>query len=187
MDAKFEFELNNRLLRKLANLAGELEDARRDAYGAMEGAALKQAADRFRSGTDPNGTPWAPLASRDGQTLVDTGRLRASFATRTLSDGVEIGTNVSYAPVHQFGATIKPGTQTMHMAKNKRGQSRFVKKSRAGKKGVTTYIVQHSGRRIPARPMLPIGAQYSDSKFVHEVFAAANRAVKRYLRQLKGQ
>ena len=43
-----------------------------------------------------------------GQTLRDTGRLMNSYTHNVLSSGVEVGTNVEYAPYLHYGATILP-------------------------------------------------------------------------------
>ena len=65
----------------------------------------------FERQRDPWGRPWEPLSPetvrRKGSSriLEDTGRLRQSIAWRTLGrDAVVVGTNVEYAPVHQFGS-----------------------------------------------------------------------------------
>ncbi|MDI3480793.1 MAG: hypothetical protein PWQ97_448 [Tepidanaerobacteraceae bacterium] len=66
---------------------------------------------RFRAGKSPSGEKW-PKSIRAkidrGQTLRDTKRLQNSITSKAGYDKVEIGTNVKYAAVHQFGATIKP-------------------------------------------------------------------------------
>lgn len=62
---------------------------------------------RFERGRGPDDQPWTPSrrAARDGgQTLVDTARLRGSIAHRASADGVEVGTNVVYGAIHQFGS-----------------------------------------------------------------------------------
>lgn len=69
---------------------------------------------RFLDQTAPDGTPW-PISYRaraqSGETLRDTGRLMNSI-TYQLSgaSSVDIGTNVIYADVHQYGAVIRPKT-----------------------------------------------------------------------------
>jgi phage virion morphogenesis protein len=63
---------------------------------------------RFQKGEDPQGKAWKKLAIRKGQPLLDSGRLRNSISFVTTKDSVFIGTNVSYAKTHQFGATITP-------------------------------------------------------------------------------
>lgn len=63
---------------------------------------------RFERERAPDGTPWLKSAraiAEGNRTLTDTGRLRGSIEY-TLTDsgrGVEIGTNVVYAAIHQFG------------------------------------------------------------------------------------
>jgi len=62
----------------------------------------------------PDGTPWIPLAhGRPGQPsgarpLRDNGLLLASIVGRPLQDGLAVGTHLIYAPVHQYGAIIRP-------------------------------------------------------------------------------
>ena len=72
---------------------------------------------RFLTGTDVDGNPWkiswrASMQGRDGvgvgETLRDTGRLMNSYTHNVLSSGVEVGTDVEYAPHLHFGATILP-------------------------------------------------------------------------------
>lgn len=66
----------------------------------------------FRDQADPWGRTWAPLspvtvARRRGsgaKALLDTGRLRNSITHKADADTVTVGTNVRYAPTHQFGA-----------------------------------------------------------------------------------
>lgn len=53
-------------------------------------------------------------AAQGGVTLSDTGRLRSSITSLVSGKVVEIGTNVKYAPVHQFGTKgyiIRPKTK----------------------------------------------------------------------------
>lgn len=62
---------------------------------------------RFEAGRGPDGQPWEPSrrAGREGgRTLVDTARLRGSITYRASDDGVEVGTNVVYAAIHQLGS-----------------------------------------------------------------------------------
>ena len=69
---------------------------------------------RFERERAPDGTPWLKSAraiAEGGQTLTDTGRLRSSIA-HTLTHGgrgVEVGTNVVYAAIHQFGGRAGRG------------------------------------------------------------------------------
>ncbi|WP_019024057.1 MULTISPECIES: phage virion morphogenesis protein [unclassified Thioalkalivibrio] len=78
----------------------------RPALQAINRRLLTLIQDGFRTGTDPWGRQWAPLAVRQGQPLRDTGRLRNSFTGYATASEAVVGTNVCYALVHQFGATI---------------------------------------------------------------------------------
>ncbi len=71
----------------------------------------------FVAGETPWGDAWAPLKHRKGRPLRDTGRLMNSITHRVVDQGqaVEIGTNVVYANLQQFGA--KKGA----FGSNKRG------------------------------------------------------------------
>ena len=67
--------------------------------------------DRFFNGRDVDGNPWKMswrAIQQGGQTLRDTGRLMNSYTHNVLSNGVEVGTNVEYAPYLHYGATILP-------------------------------------------------------------------------------
>jgi phage virion morphogenesis protein len=96
----------------------------------------------FRSGRGPTGSVWAPLRFRNGQPLRDTGRLNRSITANATQQYVDIGTNVQYGPVHQFGATIKP---------KKAKRLVFANKARGG-------LVFAKQVTIPARPFLPLNA-----------------------------
>ncbi len=64
---------------------------------------------RFEQGEGPDGSPWPPSIRalvEGGKTLIDSARLMSSITHRASDAGVEVGTNVLYAAVQQFGATI---------------------------------------------------------------------------------
>lgn len=66
---------------------------------------------RFHEGHGPDGEAWKPsqrAVKTGGQTLIETGRLMQSQTHNVLPDneGVEWGTNVVYAAIHQNGGTI---------------------------------------------------------------------------------
>ena len=69
---------------------------------------------RFETGTAPDGSRWPEsLRARltGGQTLIKSGRLRDSIAEtgpQLTARSVEVGTNVVYAAIHQFGGIIPP-------------------------------------------------------------------------------
>lgn len=109
--------------------------------------------DRFASGTDPQGQPWAPLnplyaATKRGPGILREsamrGGLMASVTFDTAPGQLRVGTNKIYAGVHQFGGTILP--------KAKRALA-----FRIGGE----FIVARSVT-IPARPFLGIGPEDED-------------------------
>lgn len=66
---------------------------------------------RFITGKDPAGAAWKPSwrAQRlGGKTLVETSRLASSFERAFGPKSAEVGTNLVYAPIHQFGGVIRP-------------------------------------------------------------------------------
>jgi phage virion morphogenesis protein len=99
----------------------------------------------FRTSRDPWGNAWAALKFRSGQPLRDTGRLRNSIHYAATPQEVTVGTNVSYAAVHQFGAVIKPKTAKA-LVFTAGGRTIFAR-------SVT----------VPARPFMPIGQPLPDS------------------------
>lgn len=99
----------------------------------------------FRSAQSPWGQSWAPLKIRQGTPLRNTGanlygRLTYQIGGSSDEQFVDVGTNFKYAPVHQFGAVIKPVKAKMLRFMGPNGPI-FAKQV-----------------RIPARPFLPITA-----------------------------
>lgn len=96
----------------------------------------------------PDGSKWKKsrrAKSQGGQTLRDTSVLRNSINYRVTSDTeVEIGTNVPYGPVHQYGAVVN--------AKTSKYLSFAIAGGWAKKKSVT----------IPARPFIGINKRIVD-------------------------
>lgn len=93
------------LLRKSRDMRPALRD-----IGEM---LVSSTHERFENEEDPEGNSWTPSrrAKDDGgQTLSVSGRLRNSITSRVSAIGVEVGTNVKYAAIHQFGGEIKPKT-----------------------------------------------------------------------------
>ena len=87
--------------------------------------------DRFFTGRDVDGNPWKMswrARLQGGQTLRDTGRLMNSYTHNVLANGVEVGTNVEYAPYLHYGATILP-KNGQYITFAVAGQYRKVKKS----------------------------------------------------------
>ena len=66
---------------------------------------------RFEQGVDPEGRPWLPsIRARmtNGPTMIDSGRLVGSITHQATADEVRVGSNVTYAAIHQTGGTITP-------------------------------------------------------------------------------
>lgn len=118
----------------------------------------------FRLGIDPWGTPWLPLKLRKGQPLRDTGRLRNSITAQADDAGVTVGTNVRYAPTHQFGATIVPKNKPRLAFKGPNGTVIFAKR-----------VV------VPARPFMPLRKFGGPPVLPPEWSVAASAAIRSYL------
>jgi phage virion morphogenesis protein len=93
----------------LARAAGDLTPVMAD-IGAQ---LVTHVGLRFEAGAGPGNVPWKQsrrAAEQDGRTLVDTARLKQSITFRASATGVDVGTNVQYAAIHQFGGTIRAKT-----------------------------------------------------------------------------
>lgn len=77
------------------------------------GAAMKgQTVRRFSQGEGPDGQPWEKskrAEAEQGQTLVDTARLRASISFSAAPLEAHVGSNVVYARIHQLGGQAGRG------------------------------------------------------------------------------
>lgn len=124
--------------KKLAALQGATRDMK-PVYETIGRVLVNRIRLGFKLGIDPWGTPWAALKIRQGQPLRDKGRLQRSITSQPDAQGVTVGTNLRYAPVHQFGATIEPKKAKRLVFPGPNGKLIFAKK-------VT----------IPARPFLPL-------------------------------
>jgi phage gpG-like protein len=106
----------------------------------------------FRGAKDPYGVAWAGLKFRAGTPLSNTRRLRNSITYQADEGGVTVGTNVCYAIVHQFGATITatPGV------KGGTGLCGYQRKGKATLAFMTPGgWVNAKQVTIPARPFMP--------------------------------
>lgn len=86
---------------------------------------------RFSTQTAPDGTAWAALQPwyqrekrrNKNRVLTLNGYLRGQMAVQVGERSVQVGSNLVYAAVHQFGATIRPTNVKMlhfggHVAKS---------------------------------------------------------------------
>lgn len=134
-----------RAFRRLRRRAKNLRPAMDEIGARLEASTLH----RFETETAPSGEPWKPSrrARREhGQTLTDTGRLRASVTRRARRMEAVVGTNVAYAAIHQLGGRTRPHTirPRRRRALAWPGAAHPVAK------------VEHPGSDIPARPFLGI-------------------------------
>lgn len=117
----------------------------------------------FKLGIDPWGTPWAALKLRKGQPLRDTGRLNRSITANADNTGVTVGTNLVYARVHQYGATIQP-----------------VKARRLAFPGPSGRMIFAKKVTIPARPYLPLRRGIVAAELPPSWSADITRALRAY-------
>lgn len=97
----------------LVGLARSISDpeGQHDMLDAIGMAMVTSTQHRFETGVGPDGKRWKESLRAElhgGQTLRDTDRLYQSFTHNVLGhDGVEWGTNVAYAGIHNFGGVIE--------------------------------------------------------------------------------
>ncbi|MXR36718.1 phage virion morphogenesis protein [Craterilacuibacter sinensis] len=114
----------------MRSIAGIMADAVEENF-AQQGRPKWQ-------GLKPPGRPG-------GQILQKSGRLAASITPASDADSAQVGTNVKYAAIHQFGGKTAAHEIRPRHAKALRFGGRFAKK------------VNHPGSDIPARPFLALG------------------------------
>lgn len=102
-----DFEGLGEKLRRLEKAGADPKSMLDEIGGSLETSTRL----RFERGEAPDGTPWPPsirVRREGGQTLVDSGRLRDSITHQVAGDTVEVGTNVIYGGIHQFGGEAGP-------------------------------------------------------------------------------
>lgn len=95
----------------LQRLSGTVQE--RSMFDDIGGALHALTMDRFESSTAPDGSSWEPSARallEDGKTLVDHAHLRDSFTwEHTPGGGIEFGSDMIYAAIHQSGGKTGRG------------------------------------------------------------------------------
>ncbi|WP_312586538.1 phage virion morphogenesis protein [Acinetobacter sp.] len=113
------------------NQLGDFDSLKSQLFDEIGAGLVNSIQHRFLTGTGVDGNPWKiswRARMQGGETLRDTGRLMNSYTHNVLSSGVEVGTDVAYAPHLHYGATILPKNgQYITFAVG--GQYRKVKKS----------------------------------------------------------
>lgn len=72
----------------------------------LGGLMVASTIDRFENSKSPDGISWAPserALAEGGKTLIDKGLLMGSITHVPGNDQVEVGSNLVYAGIHQFG------------------------------------------------------------------------------------
>lgn len=90
---------------------GNFESLKNQLFDEIGAGLVDSVQHRFLTGTGVDGNPWKiswRAKLQGGETLRDTGRLMNSYTHNVLSSGVEVGTDVAYAPHLHYGATILP-------------------------------------------------------------------------------
>jgi phage gpG-like protein len=82
----------------------------------------------FQNEESPDGK-WEPIKYRKGEILQDTGRLRASIAAISSNKGAEVGTNMIYAPTHQFGYGKKNIPQRIFIWLSDEAETRIIERA----------------------------------------------------------
>lgn len=126
---------------------------------------------RFETETGPDGAKWQRLSPRTAKARIGrrrargadhilrlSNRLYKSLTMQSDDNSAQVGTNVEYAAIHQFGGEIEIAERRQSLSlKEVRGskRSRFV---RAGTKGATIKDATIGAHiiPIPARPYLGI-------------------------------
>jgi phage gpG-like protein len=148
-------------LADLASIAGRLAD-QRPMWDEIGQYLENSTSLRFDQGKGPDGVQW-PISWRaqkdGGLTLEDGGELRRTLQHNVLPNGVEFGSPLVYASIHQFGGTIKykQRQQTLHFSTDKSGSkvlNKFAKKSKSNFSQRVTVAAHDT--KMPARPFIGI-------------------------------
>lgn len=180
-----------RLTLNAEELASELERIEKVAsrpaaiYDAIGAHLVFSTQRRFETETGPDGAPWQRLSPRTANRRI--GRRQRGYANilrqstrlyRSISHvaderGVEWGTNVEYAAIHQLGGEIKqPERQQRLFLKTIRrkgaARTRFVSPGTKNAMERDVAIKAHT-IKIPARPYL--GVSQADRQRIAEIVA----------------
>jgi len=105
IDVDIDDRILRRALRRLEAAGADLTPALKDIGEAL----LLSTQQRFSDQVDPDGRPWKPLSDeyrrrkKHPKILTETTNLRGRIVWQLVLGGVEVGTDVVYAAIHQFG------------------------------------------------------------------------------------
>jgi len=139
----------------LSRLAGRMNDMSpvMETIGEILAASVAR---NFEEARSPDGTPWKPVKSGK-RPLFGSGRLRDSINYQTYGNKAEVGTNLGYAAIHQFG-----GRTAAHIIRPRRKKALYWPGANH-----PVRFVRHPGSVIPARPFL--GVRDSDWPEIQDV------------------
>jgi phage virion morphogenesis protein len=149
-------------------------------------ALLRSVEGRFAAQVDPDGKRWKPLSARTkkrkrgNKILTERRRLRRSIVYKAARDGVEVGTNVIYAAIHQLGGKVKQKARTQVMAFKRGGRLMSRSAARRSKaKSIRVAFASIGARelKIPARPYLGLS-----SADVREILMLVHEHLERALK-----
>ncbi|MEM6381652.1 MAG: phage virion morphogenesis protein [Pseudomonadota bacterium] len=158
-----EDEELNAALGRVERAGGNTEPLMREITAAM----LFSTQRRFERETGPDGRPWQPLSPRTARQRIGrnrrrgtenmlrvSGRLYSSIVGEASSREAVIGTNVTYASVHQEGATINmPARSRTVRLRRSNGRTVFARTSHRRVREVEVSVDAYTVT-IPARPFL---------------------------------
>lgn len=145
------------LLKELRTKIGKITEPRfkMELAQLLGASAIAELRKEFARSVNPYGVAWKPLEHRKGQPLRDTGRLQNSFHYLADEKGFTVLSNVSYAAVHQNGATIGAHTRAAQTLKFNRA-GKFTKGSaKRPAKSLSVLPRTQQSYQIPRRQMLP--------------------------------
>lgn len=145
MAENFKIEVDDkeviRAIQELQKKAGSMKPAMNSIGGALKTRVQMG----FLTSTAPDGTPWKRLKHRSGKPLMDTRVLRNSITFNATDDQVEVGTNIEYGAVHQFGKAGKKRTFVRRITQAFGKPLKFP----------VWQTVRNAQWSLPARPFLP--------------------------------
>lgn len=171
---KITVQLDASRLQGVLSRLGERAADLKPLWRAIGRDVTEQARLQFRDSKDPYDVPWKALAPstqaanrgrrRGGKPLMDTGRLRNSIAWRLLGNGVEVGSSVRYAAIHQFGGTIDHAARSIRVRLRKvklESGAHAVRFAKDSHKRATTKWGEAAAWKvkIPARPFIGVQAR----------------------------
>ncbi len=107
--AKIKIDIDDHAVRQALTGLEDRADDLRPAFQEIGETLLLSTEDRFRDEVDPDGQPWVDVLprtrarKRNPKILTEDAHLRGRMVWQLVDGGVEIGTDVPYANVHQFG------------------------------------------------------------------------------------